>query len=211
MKHLKPYKIFENNDFEPVVDLEYIDWFIEDITDKGYDVQQYFGFKNREAGKLVFQSAHPTTPDRKHDKLHIVDRRYINALINPENDILRRPNTGNDILYQDYLNGDISYIIKIYSYKEEKGYSRDFPFGEITYSDIYGPLKQLTGYMSEERGLSHYKIQVTSDIRRSNEVGPWKFTDSEFNKIEDLKDIKIIGGLSLYISKDKELLPDKKI
>jgi len=191
MKYIKTYKIFESTEaFEPGVDLEYIDLFLEDIADKGYTINQYFGFK-----------------DRADDKVSIVDRRYIDNLISDSSIRVHR----NVEIYQDYLNGDMSYIIKIYSYMEEKGYTDDFPFGEITYSDIYGPLKQLIGYMSEERGLSYYKIFATTDAHRDNVAAPWDYTFREFSNIEDVKDVKIIGALSLHISKNKEFLPKTKI
>lgn len=195
MKYLKTYKLYESSsdEFEPGVDLEYIDIFLEDITDKGYDVKQYYGFENKNPHR-----------DESSKKIYHLDRRYIDNLLLPA----RRTHT-NEEIYQDYLKGDMSYAIKIYSYMEEKGYKQyDFPFGEVTYSDVYGPLKQLIGYMSEERGLTHYTIMATISATRSSEMVPWKYTTKKFDNIEDLKDVKIIGCLVIQLSKNKELLVD---
>ena len=196
MKYLKSYKLYESSsdDFEPGVDLEYIDIFLEDIVDKGYDVKQYFGFEAQDWRNRAEGS----------QKVHHMDRRYIDNLLLPA-----RRTPSNEEIYQDYLKGDMSYVIKIYSYMEEKGYKQyDFPFGEVTYSDVYGPLKQLIGYMSEERGLSYYTIKATISATRSSEMVPWKYTTKQFTNIEDLKDVKIIGCLVIQLSKNKELLVD---
>jgi hypothetical protein len=206
MKYIKRYKIFESLDFEPGDDLKYIDDLLLDIKEIGYDIQQYFAFKNQKEGELIFSpefiQRHPDKSEKRHEKLHIVGINYINNLINkPDN---REPYNS---IYQNYLNGNICYIIKIYSYLEDKGYTNEFPFGEITYSDIYQPLKQLIEYMSSERGLLHYKISATTGIKRKSEMVSWNFTSTQFNNIEDMKNVRILGNLSLYISKNSDLIP----
>lgn len=190
MKYLKRYnELLESSDFEPGEDLMYIDILLEDLTEKGYTVNQYFGFKN------------PNT--NSSTTILQVDRRYLDTLIHPDSTIRVQYNKE---IYKDYLNGDMSYIIKIYSYMEEKGYTNDFPFGEVTYSDVSDTLNQLIGYMSKERGLSNYRIYATVGATRRNEMAPWDFANAQFDNIDDMKDVKVIGAMSIHLSRNKELL-----